>query len=294
MSAQSLAVAQSLGAAVFFALGIQFLSLGLRHGDARTGTLIDIGTTALFYWLLSPFYLEWAYWDSMGLWIFVAVGLFRPALTANLALEAVRRLGPTLASTLTSTTPLFAAIFGVLLLSEALTLPIIVGTVAVIMGTAVGTATPTTNGQAGRSWPPWALVFPLGAASLRSVAHVLIRMGLAFAPEPLFAGLIAYSVSFLVALTAQNWRANKQAVNWRNPGLLWFVLAGISHGFAVWTMNAALATSPVSVVVPLVSTTPLFTLLLGLIFFRHEAITLRRIAMVVMVVAGVIFIAIGR
>ena len=59
-------------------------------------------------------------------------------------------------------------------------------------------------------------------------------------------------------------------------------------------MNAALAQAPVSIVVPLVSTTPLFTLLLGLVLFRKEAVTLRQLAMVVMVVTGVILIAAGR
>ena len=290
MNAEWLAVAQSLAASLLFAVGIQCLNLGLRHGDSRTGTLIDIGTTALFYWLLSPLYLQRDYWAGAGVLIFVAVGLFRPVLSANLALVAVRRLGPTLASTLTSTTPLFAALFGVLILNEALTLPIVLGTLAVVLGTAAQ----TMGGKTERAWPLWALVFPLGAAGLRSLAHVLIRLGLAFAPEPLFAGLVAYSVSFLVALTVQGLRRERGRIDWRNPGLLWFSAAGIMHGLAVWTMNAALATTPVSIVVPLVSTTPLFTLLLGLILFRRETITLRRIAMVVMVVAGVVLIAAGR
>ena len=294
MNAEWLAVAQSLAASFLFAMGIQFLNLGLRHGDSRTGTLIDIGTTAVFYWLLSPFFLQREYWASTGFLVFVAVGLFRPVLSANLALVAVRRLGPTLASTLTSTTPLFAALFGVLLLSEALTLPLILGTLAVVAGTAVQTTDGRKNGAAGRPWPLWALVFPLGAAALRSFAHTLIRIGLAFAPEPLFAGLVAYSVSFLVAMAVQGWRRDGAAVNWRNPGLLWFAAAGVMHGLAVWSMNAALAVTPVSIVVPLVSSTPLFTLLLGLIIFRKEAITLRRVAMVVMVVAGVALIAAGR
>ncbi|MBT4486072.1 MAG: EamA family transporter [Rhodospirillaceae bacterium] len=285
-----LAVAQSLGASLFFALGIQFLSLGLRHGDARTGTLIDIATTAAFYWLLSPLFLKTEYFTSAGFLIFVAVGLFRPVISANLALEAVRRLGPTLTSTLTSTTPLFAAVFGILLLGESVTMAIVLGTVAVVLGTAL----PTAGGKAARPWPIWALVFPLGAAGLRSIAHVLIRMGLAFAPEPLFAGLVAYSVSCLMALAVQGWRGELRRVNWANPGLLWFVAAGIVHGLAVWVMNAALATTPVSIVVPLVSTTPLFTLLLGLVLFHKEAITWRQVTMVVMVVAGVILIAVGR
>ncbi len=289
MIVDGLALAQSLAASVFFAVGIQFLNLGLRHGDSRTGTLIDIGTTAVFYWLLSPIFLERELWSSTGFWIFVAVGLFRPVISANLALVAVRHLGPTLAATLTSTTPLFAAVLGVVLLGEILTPAIILGTAAVVLGTIL----PMAGGKSTRSWPLWALAFPLGAAGLRSLAHALIRMGLAFAPEPLFAGLVAYSVSFVMALALQGWRGDLGRVDWFRPGLLWFAAAGIMHGLAVWTMNAALATTPVSIVVPLVSTTPLFTLLLGLLLFRREIITWRQVTMVVIVVAGVILIAAG-
>lgn len=294
MSTEWPAVAQSLAASFLFAMGIHFLHLGLRHSDSRTGTLIDIGTTAAFYWLLSPFFLQRDYWLGSGFLIFAAVGLFRPVLSANLALVSVRRLGPTLTSTLTSTTPLFAALFGVLLLSEDLTLFITIGTLAVVAGTVVHTTGGRMQVGTTRPWPLWALVFPLGAAGLRSFAHVLIRMGLAFAPEPLFAGLVAYSVSFLLALSIQGLRRKERPVNWANPGLLWFAAAGIMHGLAVWSMNAALAQAPVSIVVPLVSTTPLFTLLLGLVLFRKEAVTLRQVAMVVMVVTGVILIAAGR
>ncbi|MDA1098473.1 MAG: EamA family transporter [Proteobacteria bacterium] len=218
---------------VFFSMGIQFLYLGLRHGDSRTGTLIDTGATAGFYWLLSPFFLRRGYWAGSGFLIFVAVGLFRPVLSANLALAAVRRLGPTLTSTLTATTPLFAALFGVSLPSEELTRAIVLGTLAVVAGTAVQTMGGGMKDGATRPWPLWAPIFPLGAA-------------------------------------------------------------GIVHSRAVWSMNAALAFAPASIVVPLVSTTPLFTQLLDLILFRRETVTLRRLAMVAMVVAGVILIAAGR
>ena len=133
-------------------------------------------------------------------------------------------------------------------------------------------------------------MFPLGAADLRSFAHAMIGLGLAFTPEPLFAGLAAYSVSFLIALLVQAYRGELARIDWLRPGLLWFVAAGIMHGIAVWGMNAALATTPVGVVVPLVSTTPLFTLVFSLILFRREIITWRQVAMVFIILLGFVLI----
>ena len=149
---------------------------------------------------MSPIFLEQDHWTSTGFLIFAAVGLFRPLISAKLALISVRRLGPTLTSTLTSTTPLFAAILGVLLFGEDLTVSLIAGTVAIFLGTALPTI---QSGDGVRTWPVWVLMFPLGAAGLRSFAHAMIGMGLAFSPEPLVAGLAAYSVSFLMALLVQ-------------------------------------------------------------------------------------------
>ena len=161
-----LAVTQSLGAAILFAVGIQFLNLGHRHGDSRTGTLIDIGTTTFFYWLLSPIFLKQGHWTGTGFLIFAAVGLFGPLISANLALISVRRLGPTLTSTLTSTTPLFAAILGVLLLGETLTVFLIAGTLTVVPGTALPTL---QRGSGTRSWPPLGFDVPLGGGRLALV-----------------------------------------------------------------------------------------------------------------------------
>ena len=62
------------------------------------------------------------------------------------------------------------------------------------------------------------------------------------------------------------------------------------HGLAVWVMNAALATTPVSIVVPLVSTTPLFTQALSWMLFRREIIIWRQVAMVFIVLFGVVLI----
>ena len=61
------------------------------------------------------------------------VGCFRPAVSANLALAGMRFLGPTLSSTLTSTTPLFGVALGILCLGEVLTLPTAIGTIVIVL-----------------------------------------------------------------------------------------------------------------------------------------------------------------
>jgi drug/metabolite transporter (DMT)-like permease len=275
----------SLLPALFFALGIQCLNRGLAYADSRTGTLIDIATTAVVYWLLAPFYLKTEHWLTWATAIFIAVGLFRPVLSANLALAGVQRLGPTLSSALTATGPLFAALFAVVLLGEQVTLPIAVGTIAVVVGTLVE----IRPGRGTREWPLWAMIFPMGATTLRSFAHVLIAFALAIVPEPLFAGLLAYTTSTLVGVLVESRRREGRYIR-RDPGLAWFAAGGLMHACAVWSMNAALIVAPVTIVVPLTASSPVFTMLLGVYVFRRETIGARKCLAVLVIVAGVIVI----
>ena len=124
----------ALCSALLFAVGVQVHNLGLRYTDSRTGTLISILASALFYWSLSPWFLQRSYWLTSAVVLFIVIGLFRPFLSANLALAGIRHLGPTLSSTLASTAPLFGALFAVLILDESMTPALLVGTVAIVSG----------------------------------------------------------------------------------------------------------------------------------------------------------------
>ncbi|HZD26789.1 MAG TPA: DMT family transporter, partial [Alphaproteobacteria bacterium] len=157
----------ALSSGFLFALALQVLNLGLRYADPETGSLIHITSTTVFYWLLAPWFIQSAWWLTGATLIFGAVGLFRPLLSANLALNGVRHLGPTLTSTLAATSPLFGLIFGVVLLHEAATLPVLLGT-AGIMGGIIVLARRNRAKASAANWPVWALALPLGAAFFRA------------------------------------------------------------------------------------------------------------------------------
>ena len=67
---------------------------------------------------MAPFLMDWSNWLEPAVLIFVLVGLFRPSVSANLAIAGMRYLGPTLTTTLSATSPLFGAAFGVVLLAR--------------------------------------------------------------------------------------------------------------------------------------------------------------------------------
>ena len=72
---------------------------------------------------------------------------------------------------------------------------------------------------------------------------------------------------------------------------LWFFAAGICNALSLQFLNNALAVGDVVAVVPVVSATPVFTLLLGVLFFGRESITWRTVATIALIVPGVILVA---
>jgi len=222
--------------------------------------------------------------------VFAVLGLFRPFLSANFALAGVRYLGPTLTSTLASTSPLFAAVFAILILGESLTLAVLIGTLTIVI--AVGML--TQRRETKDSWPAWALLLPIGAAAIRALGHAMTKLGLNTVPDPLFAGLVSYTVSLAIALIAMFSRDQRiyRDAKW-SPGLLWFFAGGVINGISIWSLNTALNLGSVITVVPIVALSPIFTFLLGFLIFRRETFTFRIILAMLLVVPGVILIAIA-
>ena len=283
-------VVLAFASAFLFAVGVQLQNLGLKYGRSQTGALISmLGSTVLF-WLFSPWFLQLWYWSTSAVVIFALVGLFRPFLTSNLAIAGIRHLGPTLTSILASTAPVFAAFFAIVILGETLTVPIALGTLTIVL--AIGLL--ARKSEARSTWPVWALALPIGAAVLRALGHALTKLGLDIIPDPLFAGLVSYSVSLVIALGSALGQRKRTPAGLRwTPGLLWFFCGGIVNGISIWSLNTALNMGEVVKIIPIVALSPVFTLLLGLFVFRRETLTLRIVLALLLIVPGVILVASG-
>jgi uncharacterized membrane protein len=278
-----------LASAFLFALSNHFTHLGLERSDPRSGTLVSVATSAAIYWLFAPFYLATWYWFTTAAVMFAIVGIIRPALSTSLAISSIKMMGPTLTSSLTAVTPIFGAFFAITLLGEHLTLPVALGTAAVVAGAIV--AAWSRKGLK-RSWPLWAIVLPLGASLIRATGHIVTKYGLLEVDSPSFAVLVGNTVSLgtVVALYARERRPVADPGGW---GLMWFVAAGVANSLSLQFLNNGLAAGDVVTVVPIVSATPVFTLLMGFFYFGRETITWRTVATIALIVPGVILVALG-
>ncbi len=281
------AVVFALASAFLFALTNHFQSLGLEGSDARTGSLINLGTGAVFYWLLTPFYLESWYWLTWGTLLFALVGIIRPSLSSLLAIQSIHVLGPTLTSALTASAPIFGALFAVFLLGETLDFKTGIGIAAVMAGAVV--ASYRRQGLV-RDWPLWAIALPVGAAFVRATGHAVTKLGLEDGPSASFAVLVSNSVSLAIAASA--FRIEGRAVSGTRKSFRWFIASGLTAAVSLHFLNSALQLGDLVAVVPIVSATPVFTMLLGLFVFRRERFSWRMVATIALVVPGVVLVAI--
>jgi drug/metabolite transporter (DMT)-like permease len=278
----------ALLSSAFLGTAVVLANVGLRYLHPARGALVSIPSTTLAYWLLAPFLLHGHGWNATALAIFAAVGVVFPAVVTLLNFASNRIAGPTVAGTVSSTTPLFAVLAAIIVLGEPLTLAAAAGTAAIVLGV-IAFAGQSENGV--RRWAAWAILLPLAGAAIRGGAQAAVKGGLALWPEPFVAVLVGYTVSCATIFAASRALVPEDAAPLNRRGVLWFMSVGACNGAGILAMYAALARSPVSVVSPLVATYPLFTLALSARFLREEKFGARVLLGVALTVAGVVVLA---
>ena len=287
MASLPLPVLYAISAAALFGLAVSLTRFALAYMSPVRGALVAIPIVALALWLAAPFALDLAGWHWVAVGIFVVVGVFFPALVTMLMFEANRRIGPTSASTLGGTSPVFALLGGIVFLGEPLSPHAIGGTLAVVAGIALISGWGTAKRLQAID-----VAIPLGAAFVRGMAQTFVKMGLGFWANTFAATLVVYTVSSFTVLASQKRGTEAAKAGWPLRGVLWFGLVGLLNGAAVFTLYLGLRTGNVSVVSPIGASFPLFALLFSAMLSRSLP-TPRAVAGALVTVAGVGLIVAG-
>lgn len=277
----------AVSAAVSFGLAVFVQKKALSYTDDLTGTFISLGTNAALFWVLAPLFIEWHWWATGAALLFALCGLAFPAIGQELQIASVVHVGPSVTSAIGSFAPVFAVLPAVLFLGERLNLQATLG--LAIMTAALLYSALEPKGIR-RNWSTAALLLPLGAAFVRGIIQPLSKTGYEQVPSPFFATLVMATVSTVViglfVLAAPRRPAGRHAAK----GRAWFVLNGVVIGLGILAMLAAIRLGDIILVAPLISTTPLWTLLLGVVFFRRERFGRRDALMATLVVLGAVLI----
>jgi drug/metabolite transporter, DME family len=248
--------------------------------------MISIATTAAIYTCIAPFVVKAEYFYSPGIWVFMASGCIHPLISMSMSFEATRRIGATVSSTISSTSPWFSSLFAVLILGEQLTWTVVAGTLA----TAGGAMVLTSRGKAPRSYSLGSLVFAFAAALVRGTHSLTGKIGLQMLPVPFMAGWISFLVSLTASVTVYTVRKGKLPLDLPREARKWFAMTGCCISVAIFCMYYALSQGSVVVIGPIVAAYPLVTMVLTLAL-RQEILSWRVISGTLIVVAGVVLIS---
>jgi drug/metabolite transporter (DMT)-like permease len=293
----------ALACAVCFGLNPVMLRIGFtRAGSVDAAVIIGLVVAIPLYVVLLPLAggLRWSEVGTSALVAFALAGLFGAGIGRRWLFTAIERIGASPATALKNTAPLFTTALAIPVLGERIGLVQWAAVISIIIGI---TLVSWRGGDGGtRRAIDLGVITALGAALSYGIRPLILKFGLTEANLPMTAALIG-SVSALVyaVVMSRPWRLGRApeapGVARRRLGILierprafWlFIGAGVAQALGFLALTFGLATDAVSVVYPITSTSPLFTLAFAWLFLRGaEAVTVRLALGVVAVTAGVI------
>ena len=177
----------------------------------------------------------------------------------------------------------------IIFLGETITFPIVVATLMIIAGITLLSWRSGSIKLVGSAVFLW---YPIAASALAGASQVVRKFGLAAVPHPFLAAAVTATSSLLVSLFTM-WYVEKSQDTWRmnRQCFWWFVAAGVTVSCAMTCIYYALDLGKVSVVIPLSSTGPFFSLILTAMFLRDvERVTPRIVVSAAMIVGGVVLL----
>jgi drug/metabolite transporter, DME family len=283
----------ALANAFLFALHNLFTKKALRYSNPATGVISSLLINIIFLWGVSILFVPLASLTSASILIFVGVGFFQPGLTRLLTYKGIDALGVAITDPIRATTPLFSAMMAIIFLDEQMTLPIAAATLMIIAGI---TLLSWRSGSVKLMGSAVYLWYPIGASALAGASQVVRKFGLAAVPHPFLAAAVTATSSFVVSVVTM-WYVEKTQETWKmnRRCFWWFLAAGVTISLAMTCIYYALDLGKVSVVIPISSTGPLFSLILTAIFLRDvERVTPRIVISAGMIVGGVMLITLWK
>lgn len=261
--------------------------LGLRQSNIFAAMLMSFAVSIACMWsyLIATTSLEFL--SSPAMIYFVISGCVQPLLARALFYEGIKRIGVARAGPLRGTEPLFATVIGVIFLHEQPGVLVYLGTI-LIMGS-LWLISGQHQGEA--KWRLIDTAFPISAALISAISQSLRKQGLQILPDPFVAVAIVTTVSLILFLIFVLTTGRAHLLQIERQGFSFFLAAALMATAAQVLNFVALGRGELSVIIPLLNTTPLFTVLLSVVFLRKmETVNQRIVFGAVLMFAGVVII----
>jgi drug/metabolite transporter (DMT)-like permease len=222
--------------------------------------------------------------------LLAVAGALNFSLSRYLFFTALRLIGANRSSAISRTDILFAVVFGVVFFRETITLPLILGSLAIMLGAIIVNLVREEDGY--RFQSAGALVAVISSLC-GATASLLVKSAMKEVTSPFAATFVSYAAAavvwLIILIARRDQRVSLLTLN--RPAVAMFVLTGVLLLAGHLLGYAALAISPVSVIQPLFGTVVLFTFLLSFFLNRRlEVFNWRIFTGMLIVVAGVFLV----
>lgn len=204
-----------------------------------------------------------------GVLVFAGIGVIAPPVVRYLSYIGIHRLGASKADPIRSSQPFFAIFLGILVFQEVLTWKILVATILVFIGILNISlrGRQTTRYQ---DYARWDVLFPLGAAIIAGAITVTKKIGMDLMPDSIVGAYITTISALLTFSIFLTLRKRWSEIRCPRRSFYFLLASGILASMTDILDLLVLKMGKISIIAPLLSTTPLFVLLLSHLFLKTE------------------------
>jgi DME family drug/metabolite transporter len=281
--AEIIAICSAMG----WAIDSVLVRFGLRQSNIFAAMLMSYGLSITCVWsyLIATTSLDFL--KSPAMIYYVISGCIQPLFARALFYQGITRIGVARAGPLRGIEPLFAAAIALIVFNEQPGLQVYIGTVLIV------TSLWLISGKQDqiKRWRYMDALLPIGAALISAISQTLRKQALQIIPNPFVAVAMVTSVSLLLLLGFVCTTGRARQLKMNRSSFRFFLGAAVVATSAQIANFVALGRGQISVIIPLLNTTPLFTVFFSAIFLRKvETVDLRIIGGALLMVGGVVLI----
>lgn len=262
---------------------------GLRQSNIFAAMLVSytVSITCMWSYLIATTPLDFL--QSPAMIYYLISGCMQPLFARALYYEGITRIGVARAGPLRGSEPLFAAAIAITVFGEKPGWLVLIGTILIVASLWLISG----KQQGNTKWRLADAALPISAALISAISQSLRKQALKIVPDPFVAVAMVTTVSLILLLLFAFGTRRAPRFRMGRGSLVFFLCAASMATLAQVANFIALGRGQLSVIIPLLNTTPLFTVLFSAVFLRNvETVNLRIIGGAALMVAGVLFITV--
>jgi drug/metabolite transporter (DMT)-like permease len=262
----------------------------LRRMGVLAASVLTNGINVVVLGILGFIFYEEGQASLEGMAWFTLLGFTAYSFGRFVYYKGLFTIGPPRMTTIMTTAPLLALILAVLFLGERPGAAVLAGTGFVVFGVVLVSYEPTDEG-----WFHRGIGWGFASALSLGVSTFIRKKGIAAFPNPMLTVAWANLIGISVLLSFRKFTPPKLFdFGGRSAVIVIGLLAVLNSANQVF-MNLAVMHGDVSVVTPIITSSPVFSILFTIILIRDlERVRFSMVMGVLTTVAGMIFIAMGR